>query len=250
MGETIDQPVILITGASRGIGAATAKLAAQKGYAVVVNYFNNETAASEVVRTIIDDGGDAISVKGDISTEAEVKSLFASIDAKWGRLDALVNNAGMAGARGAIEDLDIANLRSVLAVNVEGTLICCREAIQRFTKNGGGIVNLSSGAATSGGGGGGIVPYAAAKASVEALTIGLARELAGQNIRVNAVRPGAINTDLNDFGANPEHEKRFAQTTPLGRVGEPEEVAEAILWLLSEQSAYVNGSILPVTGGR
>jgi NAD(P)-dependent dehydrogenase (short-subunit alcohol dehydrogenase family) len=244
------KPVVLITGGSRGIGAATAILAAERGYAVVVNYLNNKSAAHEVVSTIESAGGEAIALKADVSIGDEVNSLFDSIESHWDRIDAVVNNAGHAGDRAPIAALDAANLRAILSVNIEATLYCCREAIRRFGDEGGNIVNLSSGAAMSGGGGGGIIPYAAAKAGIEAITVGLARELAGKNIRVNAVRPGAIDTDMNDFKSNAELKKRFAETTPLRRVGLPDEVAQAIMWLLSTDAAYVNGSILPVTGGR
>lgn len=245
--------VVLITGASRGIGAATARLAASRGYAVGVNYVRNKEAAESVVQEIVATGGEAIAVAGDVSVEADVTRMFERIDQRCGHLDALVNNAGMLETRARVAQVDAARLTRVFATNVTGSFLCCREAVRRMsTKHsgrGGAIVNLSSAAARLGSAGE-YVDYAAAKAAVDTFTVGLAREVGDEGIRVNAVRTGLINTDIHASGGEPGRVERLATTIPMQRGGEPGEVAATIVWRLSSQASYVTGAIVDVTGGR
>jgi NAD(P)-dependent dehydrogenase (short-subunit alcohol dehydrogenase family) len=245
--------VVLVTGAGRGIGAATARLAAERGYAVCVNYRQNRAAAEAVVRDIEAGGGRAAAVQADVSVEAEAVRLFETSDRVVGPLGALVNNAGILETQTRLETIDIGRLERVFATNVFGAFICAREAVRRLsTKHGGGggaIVNVSSAAARLGSPGE-YVDYAASKGALDTMTIGLAQEVAGEGIRVNAVRAGLIYTDMHASGGEPARVDRVKQFVPLKRGGTPREVAAAILWLLSEESSFTTGSFIEVAGGR
>jgi NAD(P)-dependent dehydrogenase (short-subunit alcohol dehydrogenase family) len=245
--------VVLITGASRGIGAATARLAAARGYAVAVNYRADRAAAERVVAGIRDEGGTAVAIGADVASENDVVRLFAAVDNELGMLTALVNNAGMLERQMRVETMDAARVARVLATNVTGALICAREAIKRMSTarggRGGAIVNVSSLAARLGGPGE-YVDYAASKGAVDTLTIGLAQELAHEGIRVNAVRPGIVYTDIHASGGEPGRVDRVKAFVPMRRGGQPEEVAHAILWLLSDEASYSTGTFVDVSGGR
>lgn len=246
-------PVMLITGASRGIGAATARLAASRGYAVCVNYRANEDAASSVVREILATGGRAIAVQADISNESEVCRLFETSDAKLGTITALVNNAGILSTQCGILDLDAERIHRILATNVTGALLCAREAVRRMSTRhggfGGAIVNVSSIAARTGAPGE-YLDYAASKGAMDTLTVGLAAEVADAGIRVNGVRPGFIYTEMHADGGEAGRVDRLAPAIPMKRGGQPEEIARAILWLLSEEASYATGTTLNLAGGR
>lgn len=245
--------VILVTGGSRGIGAATAVMAAEQGYAVCVNYVRNRAAAMSVVETIENAGGRAIAMAGDVASEADVIMLFEEVDRALGPLTALVNNAGILATQERVEGMDAARLNRIFATNITGSFICAREAIRRMSikhgGSGGGIVNLSSAAARLGAAGE-YVDYAASKGAIDTMTIGLARELAAEGIRVNAVRPGIIYTDIHASGGVPDRVERLKDAVPMRRGGQASEVAAAIMWLLSDHSSYVTGAIIDVTGGR
>lgn len=245
--------VVLVTGGSRGIGAATALLAAQQGYAVAVNYTANSLAADEVVRQIRAGGGQAVAVQADVADEAQVLGMFAKIDAKLGRLSALVNNAGVVDVTARVEDMSVARWKRMFDINVIGTMLCAREAVRRMSRRhggeGGAIVNVSSAAARLGSPGQ-YVDYAAAKGAVDAFTIGLAKEVAAEGIRVNAVRPGLIETDIHASGGLPDRVRDLAHQVPMQRGGSAEEVAQAIVWLLSDAASYTTMSLLDVSGGR
>lgn len=245
--------VILITGGSRGIGAATALKAAQKGYHVCINYRSNREAALKVIDTINNNGGKAIAFEADISNEHQVIDLFAETDKKLGRLSALVNNAAILEKQMRVMNMDAARLQRVLAVNVIGSFLCAREAIKRMsTKNGGSggvIVNVSSNAAR-GGSPNEYIDYAASKGAIDSFTTGLSKEVAEEGIRVNSVRPGIIYTDIHASGGEPGRVDRVKEMVPLKRGGYPDEVANAILWLLSEEASYCTGTVIDVTGGR
>jgi NAD(P)-dependent dehydrogenase (short-subunit alcohol dehydrogenase family) len=245
--------VAIITGGGRGIGAATARLAARRGYAVCVNYRADEAAAHQVVAQITDAGGRAIAVRGDVAIEADVVRLFAVVDERLGRLTALVNNAGILEKQSRVEDLDAARIGRVFATNVTGTLLCAREAVRRMSTRhggqGGAIVNVSSVAARIGGAGE-YVDYAASKGAVDTLTIGLANEVAQEGIRVNAVRPGFVYTDIHASGGEPGRVDRVKGIVPMRRGGQPEEIAHAILWLLSDEASYTTGAFIDTGGGR
>ena len=245
--------VMIVTGGSRGIGAATAVLAAQRGYAVCVNYVRNRAAAMDVVLAIESAGGRAVAVPGDVSLEDDVVKLFAEADRTLGPVTALVNNAGILAMQQRVVDMDAARLNRILATNVTGTFICAREAIKRMSTQrggaGGAIVNLSSVAARLGAPGE-YVDYAASKGAIDTLTIGLAREVAAEGIRVNAVRPGIIYTDIHASGGVPDRVERLKDAVPMRRGGHAAEVAAAVLWLLSDDSSYVTGAIIDVAGGR
>ena len=245
--------VMLITGASRGIGAATARQAAAQGYALCLNYRQQQAVADALVREIVDGGGQAIAVQADVADEGDVQRLFAAIDQQYGRLDVLVNNAGMLEQQMRLEDMDLARWQRVFAANVFGSFLCCRAAIARMSTRqggqGGAIINVSSIAARLGAPGE-YIDYAAAKGAVDSMTLGLAKELAADGIRVNAVRPGVIKTEIHASGGEPDRVARVSQSVPMGRGGEAEEVAAAVLWLASEQASYTTGALLDVSGGR
>jgi len=244
---------LLITGGSRGIGAATALLAAQKGYAVAVNYSANALAADEVVRQIRALGGSAIAVQADISDEAQVLAMFSKIDAKLGRLSALVNNAGIVDVAARVDEMSAARLKRMFDTNILGSFLCAREAVKRMSTrlggSGGAIVNLSSVAARLGGATQ-YVDYAASKGAIDAFTVGLAKEVATEGIRVNAVRPGIIDTEIHASGGQPERAQQMAPMVPMQRAGSALEVAQAIVWLLSDEASYTTGATLDVAGGR
>lgn len=246
-------PVLLVTGASRGIGAATALLAAQQGWAVAVNYSANSLAADEVVRRIRAEGGTAMAVQADVANEAQVLTMFARIDARLGHISGLVNNAGVVDVRARLDEMDMARWRRMFDIHVLGSLLCAREAVRRMSTrhggSGGAIVNVSS-AASRIGSPGQYVDYAAAKGAIDTFTLGLAQEVAAEGIRVNAVRPGLIDTDIHASGGLPNRVQDLQHTVPMQRGGTAEEVAQAIVWLLSPAAGYVTRSLLDVSGGR
>lgn len=245
--------VLLVTGGGRGIGAATALLAAQRGYAVAVNYTSNSLAADEVVRQIRGKGGTAMAVRADVADEAQVLTMFQQIDAKLGRLTALANNAGVVDTTQRVDEQSLARWRRMFEINVFGTMLCAREAVRRMSTRHGGsggvIVNVSSVASILGAAGQ-YVDYAAAKGAVDVFTLGLAREVATEGIRVNAVRPGIVDTGIHASGGQPGRAQRLAPQIPLQRPGTAQEIANAIVWLLSDEASYATGAILDVTGGR
>ncbi|MBC8219005.1 MAG: SDR family oxidoreductase [Proteobacteria bacterium] len=245
--------VLIITGASRGIGAATARIAGRSGYAVCVNYLKNKVAAMQIVEEIKADGGHALALGADISQEEEVVKLFRAVDDKLGKISALVNNAGILETQMRIENMDAARLNRVFLTNITGSFLCAKEAVKRMsTKNGGkggAIVNVSSAAARLGSAGE-YVDYAASKGAIDTFTRGLAQEVAEEGIRVNAVRPGVIDTDIHASGGEPGRVERVKASVPMKRGGSAEEVAKAIMWLLSSESSYTTGSLLEVSGGR
>jgi NAD(P)-dependent dehydrogenase (short-subunit alcohol dehydrogenase family) len=247
------QKILLITGASRGIGAATAILAAARGYAVCINYRQNAEAAEKVLQQINSQGGKAIAVQADISQEPEVLELFKTVDKGLGPLTALVNNAAYTEKQSRLEAMDSVRLSKVFATNITASFLCAREAVKRMsTKHGGqggSIVNVSSLAAQLGGPGE-YVDYAAAKGAIDTMTIGLAKEVADERIRVNGVRPGLIYTEFHAGGGDPTRVDRLKETIPMKRGGQPIEIANAILWLLSDEASYCTGAILNVSGGR
>lgn len=243
----------IVAGGGRGIGAATARLAAARGYAVCLNYLQDRTAAEEVVRHITDRNGEAIAIQADVSSEADILSLFLQADSRLGRVSALVNNAGTLERQARLDSMDISRMERIFRVNVVGSMLCGREAVKRMSTryggDGGAIVNVSSGAAKYGSPGE-YVDYAASKGAIETFTVGLAREVAEEGIRVNAVRPGFIYTEPHAKGGEPERVERVKTSVPMQRGGQPEEVASAILWLLSQEASYVTGTIVDVSGGR
>ncbi len=245
--------IALITGASRGIGAATALLAARQGWDIAVNYSANEGAAREVVQAVQALGRRAIAVQADVADEAQVLAMFARIDAELGHISALVNNAGVVDRAQRLQDMDLARWRRMFDINVIGSFICAREAVRRMSTAeggaGGSIVNVSSRAACLGSANQ-YVDYAAAKAAIDTMTLGLSHEVASQGIRVNAVRPGLIETDIHASGGQPDRIARLASGVPMGRGGTANEVAEAICWLMSDKSSYSTGAIIDVSGGR
>lgn len=251
--DKVQGGVLLVTGGSRGIGAATARLAARQGWAVAVNYSANSLAADAVVRAIRADGGNAITVQADVADEAQVLRMFEKVDAKLGRLTGLVNNAGVVDVTARIDEMSVARWRRMFDINVIGSLLCAREAVRRMSTRhggaGGAIVNLSSAAARLGSPGQ-YVDYAAAKGAIDAFTIGLAKEVAAEGIRVNAVRPGLIETDIHASGGLPNRVNDLKHQVPMQRGGTADEVAQAIVWLLSDAASYTTMSLIDVSGGR
>jgi NAD(P)-dependent dehydrogenase (short-subunit alcohol dehydrogenase family) len=245
--------VVLITGASRGIGAATARLAATRGFSVAVNYRQSQQAASEVVRDVERAGGRAVAIAADASSEADIVRMFDACDRALGPVTALVNNAGILETQMRVETMDAARLHRIFSTNVVGPFICSREAVRRMSTThggrGGAIVNISSGAARLGAAGE-YVDYAASKGAIETFTLGLAREVAEEGIRVNCVRAGYIYTEIHASGGEPNRVDRVKANVPMKRGGQPEEVARAILWLLSDESSFTTASFVDVTGGR
>ena len=245
--------VAIITGAARGIGAATALMAASRGYAVCVNYLRSEAAARAIVEKIQAGGGKAIAVAADVAKEADVVRLFETVDWELGTVTALVNNAGILERQMRVESMDGERIRRVLDTNVVGSSLCAREAVRRMSTNrggkGGSIVNVSSGAARLGSPDE-YIDYAASKGAVDSMTVGLSKEVAAEGIRVNAVRPGLVITDIHASGGEPGRVERMKGSVPLGRGGMPEEVAHAILWLLSDEASFVTGAFIDVSGGR
>jgi len=246
-------PVILITGGSRGIGAATALAAARAGYTVAVNFHRNAAAAQAVVDEIQAHGGQALALQADVTQEDQVLALFAAIDTAWGRLDALVNNAGIVDVGCRVDSMGVARLKRMFETNVVGSFICAREAVLRMSTRhggcGGAIVNVSSAAARLGSPGQ-YVDYAASKGAIDIFTLGLAKEVAAEGIRVNGVRPGIIDTDIHASGGEPNRAQLVGAQVPMQRPGTAEEVAQAILWLIGPQSSYSTGTLIDVSGGR
>jgi NAD(P)-dependent dehydrogenase (short-subunit alcohol dehydrogenase family) len=246
-------PSLLITGASRGIGAATAVLAAQRGWDVAVNYATDARAAQAVAEQVRALGRRALVVQADVAVEAEVLAMFAAVDREFGALNGLVNNAGVVDSPARVEQMSVARLTRMFAINLTGSFVCAREAVKRMSTRHGGaggvIVNLSSAAAKLAASNQ-YVDYAAAKAGIDIFTLGLAREVAAEGIRVNAVRPGIIDTDIHASGGQPDRAAQMAPLVPLQRAGTATEVAQAIVWLLSDESSYSTGAVIDVTGGR
>lgn len=244
---------ILVTGSGRGIGAATALLASRRGYAVCINYRSDTAAAERLRAQIVAEGGHAIAVQADVGVEAEVLRLFAAVDAQLGPLTALVNNVGVLEQQCRLSEMSAERLQRVFTTNVISYFLCCREAVRRMSTAGGGqggaIVNVSSGASRMGGANA-YIDYAASKGAVDTLTIGLSKEVGAEGIRVNCVRPGLIYTDIHASGGEPGRVDRLAASVPMQRGGQPEEVAEAILWLLSPQASYVSGTFVDAAGAR
>ncbi len=251
LGNTLG--AVIVTGGSRGIGAAIARLAAARGYAVVVNYAHDENAAQTVVAQLTEVGGQAVAIRADMASEADIVALFAQTEAALGPLYGLVNNVGISGGFSRVADLSAATLAEVLAVNVAGPFLCAREAVRRLSTalggRGGAIVNISSLAGRRGGAGE-WVHYAVSKGALDTFTVGLAREVAAEGIRVNAVAPGVIATGFHAASGAPDRLVRMVPGIPMGRVGTPEEVAAAVLWLLSPEASYVTGATIDAGGGR
>lgn len=245
--------VMLITGGSRGIGAAVATLAASQGYLIAINYASNQSAANKVVEKIEETGGEAFCIQGDVGVETDVLAIFAAVDARWGRLDVLVNNAGVLDQQMRVESMSVKRLQRVFTTNIIGSFVCAREAVKRMSiKNGGSggaIVNVSSAAARLGSPNE-FVDYAASKGAIDTFTIGLSKEVASEGIRVNAVRPGLIDTDIHASAGESGRVARLASAIPMQRGGSALEVASAIVWLAGDQASYVTGAIIDVTGGR
>jgi NAD(P)-dependent dehydrogenase (short-subunit alcohol dehydrogenase family) len=245
--------IILITGGTRGIGRATALLCAREGWSVALNYVRDSAAADETAREVRSAGGQAITLRGDVAIEADVVSMFDEAESKLGRLDGVVVNAGIVAPSLSLADMDSARLKRMFEVNVYGAYLCARESARRLSRDHGGhggSVVLVSSAASRLGSPFEYVDYAGSKGAIDTLTIGLAKELAQQGVRVNAVRPGLIETDIHASGGQPDRAKRLGATTPIGRAGLPKEVAEAIVWLLGDGASYTTGAILDVAGGR
>ncbi len=244
---------LVVTGGSRGIGAAIARLAGTRGYSVALSFLDNEAAARNVVEDIRSSGNAAVAICGDVALEGDIIRLFAEAERELGPICGLVNNAGVTGGFSRVEALDAASLAKVLITNIAGTILCAREAVKRMSFRHGGqggvIVNISSLAARTGGAGE-WVHYAASKGAIDTFTIGLAREVGAEGIRVNAVAPGLIATDLHAANGAPDRLERLSPTIPMGRPGSPAEVAEGVLWLLSEAASYTTGTILEIGGGR
>jgi NAD(P)-dependent dehydrogenase (short-subunit alcohol dehydrogenase family) len=244
---------VLITGGSRGIGRASARLLGARGWSVGVNYARDVAAAQEAVAEVERGGGRAVAIEGDVANEADVIAMFDAVEQTFGRLDALVNNAGIVAPSSQLADMDLARLKRIFDVNVLGAYLCAREAARRMSTDRGGaggvIVNVSS-AASRLGSPNEYVDYAGSKGAVDTMTLGLAKELGPQGVRVNAVRPGLIDTEIHASGGKPGRAAQLGASTPLGRPGSAGEVAESIVWLLSDAASYVTGALLDVSGGR
>jgi NAD(P)-dependent dehydrogenase (short-subunit alcohol dehydrogenase family) len=244
---------LLVTGGSRGIGAAVSRLAGRAGYRVAVNYASNEAAARAVVDEIVSGGGEAFAVQADVGNEADIIEMFAMVDQRFGTLDALVNNAGIVDRKSRLDEMNAARMERMMRVNVIGSMLCAGAAVKRMSTGhggkGGAIVNVSSVAATHGAPGE-YVDYAASKGAIDTFTIGLAREVAAEGVRVNAVRPGIVDTDIHASGGQPGRAAAMRQAIPMQREGAVEEIAHAILWLLSDEASYTTGALLNVSGGR
>ena len=248
-----EAPVLLVTGGSRGIGAAICLLAARKGWRVAVNYAANRQAADAVVSTIEAGGGEAFAIQGDVGNADDVVAMFAAVDRRFGRLDGLANNAGIVDAPARVDEMSVARLERMMRINVTGSILCAAEAVRRMSSKhghkGGAIVNISSMAAIIGSPSQ-YVDYAASKAAIDTFTIGLAREVATEGVRVNAVRPGVIDTEIHASGGLPDRARDMAPSIPMQRAGTADEIADAVLYLLSPEASYITGSILNVSGGR
>ena len=244
---------LIVTGASRGIGAAVATLAGERGYAVAVNFATSEAEAMQVVGEIVAGGGRAVSIRADVSREEQIIRMFETAERELGPIKGLVNNAGVTGGFARVDEVSSAAIANVFAVNVSGTILCSREAVRRMSTRrggtGGAIVNISSRAAHTGAAGE-WVHYATSKGAIDSFTIGLAREVAAEGIRVNAVAPGLVDTGLHAANGDPNRLQRLMGTIPMGRAGAPREVAEGVLWLLSSAASYTTGAILQIGGGR
>ncbi|EPE95798.1 SDR family oxidoreductase [Rhizobium grahamii] len=247
------RPVLLVTGGSRGIGAAVCRLAARQGWDVAVNYAANRAAADAIVSEVEAEGGDAIAIKGDVGSAQDIISMFQTVDKHFGRLDGLVNNAGIVDAQQRVDEMSVERLERMMRVNVTGSILCAAEAVRRMSSRhggkGGAIVNISSMAAVLGSASQ-YVDYAASKAAIDTFTIGLSREVANEGVRVNAIRPGVIDTDIHASGGLPNRARDLAPSIPMQRPGTAEEIADAVLYLLSPTASYITGAILNVSGGR
>ncbi len=245
--------VVLVTGGSRGIGAETARLAAARGWRVAVNYVSDAASANEVSSAIVAQGGEAIAIKGDVGREGDILSMFAAVDRHFGRLDGLVNNAGVVDRMARLEDMSVERLERMMRINVVGSMLCAREAVKRMSTRHGGtggvIVNLSSAAARLGSPGW-YIDYAASKGAIDTFTKGLALEVADEGIRVCGVRPGIVDTDIHASGGEPDRVEKVRSALPMKREGRPGEIASAIVWLMSDEASYITGTSLDVSGGR
>ncbi|TPI37657.1 SDR family oxidoreductase [Mesorhizobium sp. B3-1-9] len=250
---SVDRKTLLVTGGSRGIGAAICRQASEAGYRVAVNYVSNQSAADVLVAELKAAGGDAFAVKGDVGNEADVIAIFEAVDQAFGRLDAFVNNAGIVDVKARVDEMSMARLERMMRINVVGSFLCAREAVKRMSMGhggkGGAIVNLSSASARLGSPGE-FVDYAASKGAIDTMTIGLAREVVLEGIRVNAVSPGITETEIHASGGQPDRVARMQDALPMKRAGTADEVASAVLYLLSDAASYITGTILDVSGGR
>ncbi|MFP3545239.1 SDR family oxidoreductase [Rhizobium sp. SIMBA_035] len=248
-----DAPVLLVTGGSRGIGAAVCRLAASQGWRVAVNYASNAAAAESVVGEIKSKGGDAIAIQGDVGNAADIAAMFQAVDRHFGRLDGMVNNAGIVDQPQRVDEMSVERIERMMRINITGSILCAAEAVRRMSTRhggkGGSIVNISSMAVIIGSPSQ-YVDYAASKAAIDTFTIGLAREVATEGVRVNAIRPGIIDTDIHASGGLPDRARDMASSIPMQRPGTAAEVADAVLYLLSSNSSYVTGAIMNVSGGR
>ncbi|WP_431320657.1 SDR family oxidoreductase [Rhizobium sp. YTU87027] len=248
-----ERPVLLVTGGSRGIGAAVCRLAARQGWNVAVNYAANRAAADAVVSEVNAEGGDAIAIKGDVGSAQDIVSMFQTVEKHFGRLDGLVNNAGIVDAQQRVDEMSVERLERMMRINVTGSILCAAEAVRRMSSRhggkGGAIVNISSMAAVLGSASQ-YVDYAASKAAIDTFTVGLSREVANEGVRVNAIRPGVIDTDIHASGGLPNRARDLAPSIPMQRPGTAEEIADAVLYLLSPTASYITGAIVNVSGGR
>ena len=253
MDKTLDAPLILITGGSRGVGAATARIAAQRGYDVAISYVSNDDAARAVVADVEEAGQRGLAIRADSASPDDVVQMFETIDRTFGRIDVLVNNAGIIAKQSRLEDLGFERMQRIFAVNTIGPILCAQQAVKRMSHRHGGrggvVINISSASARLGSPNE-YVDYAASKGALETFTIGFAKEVAGEGIRVNCVRPGHIYTEMHASGGEPGRVDRVKATIPMGRGGQPEEVAHAILWLASSEASFVTGTFLDATGGK